>query len=73
MAKFFLKIPGRLLEVGADVGTAFASPSQKEASSSLPEAINIYHTGKGLHLENLFDFLPSKCIKNQQIYTHLHH
>ena len=43
------KNPGRALEIGANVATAFPSRSPKAASSSLPEVINFYHTGKGLY------------------------
>ena len=50
MAKNVLKNPGRALEIGANVGSAFASRSPKAALSSLPEVINFYHTGKGLYL-----------------------
>ena len=50
MAKNVLKNPGRALEIGANVGSAFASRSPKTALSSLPEVINFYPTGKGLYL-----------------------
>ena len=50
MAKNVLKNPGRALEIGANVGTAFASRNPKAALTSLPEVINFYHTGKGLYL-----------------------
>ena len=50
MAKNVLKNPRRALEIGANVGTAFASRNPKAASTSLPEVINFYHTGKGLYL-----------------------
>ena len=50
MAKNVLKNPGRALEIGANVGTAFASRSPKAASSSLPEVLKFCHTGKGLYL-----------------------
>ena len=50
MAKNVLKNPGRALEIGANVGSAFASRSPKAALSSLPEVSNFYHTGKGLYL-----------------------
>ena len=50
MAKNVLKNPGRALEIGANVGTAFASRNPKAALTSLPELINFYHTGKGLYL-----------------------
>ena len=44
MAKNHLKKPGRALEIGANIGTAFASQKPKAALSSLPEVINFYHT-----------------------------
>ena len=50
MAKNVLKNPGRALEIGANVGTAFASRNPKAALTSLPEVFNFYHTGKGLYL-----------------------
>ena len=50
MAKNVLKNPRRALEIGANVGTAFASRSLKAALSSLPEVFNFYHTGKRLYL-----------------------
>ena len=50
MAKNVLKNPGRPLEIGANVGSAFASRNPKAALTSLPEVINFYHTGKGLYL-----------------------
>ena len=50
MAKNVLKNPGRALEIGANVGTAFASRNPKAALTSLPEVNNFYHTGKGLYL-----------------------
>ena len=52
MAKNVLKNPGRALEIGANVGSAFATRSPKAALSSLPEVINFYHTGKGLYIGN---------------------
>ena len=40
IAKFFLKNIGRVLEIGAKNGTAFASGSPKAALSSLPDVMN---------------------------------
>ena len=45
-----LKNPSRFLEIGANVATATVSKNPKAALSALPEAINFYHTGKGLFL-----------------------
>ena len=45
-----LKNPARFLEIGANVATAAASRNPKTGSSTLPEVINFYHTGKGLYL-----------------------
>ena len=50
MAKNVLKNPGWALEIGSNVGTAFAFRSLTAALSSLPEVINFHHTGKGLYL-----------------------
>ena len=48
MAQNVLKNPGRALKTGANVGSAFATKTPKEASSALPEVINFCHTGRGL-------------------------
>ena len=50
LATNVLKNPGRALEIGANNATAAATKSPKAALSTLPEVINFYHTGKGLHL-----------------------
>ena len=47
-----LKNTARFLQIGANVATAAASRNPKAALSTLPEMINFYLTGKGLHLEN---------------------
>ena len=46
LAKNVLKDPGRALELGANVGSAFASRSPKTTLSSIPQFINFFHTGK---------------------------
>ena len=46
MAKNVLKNPGRALEIGANVGTAFAFRSPRAALSTLLEVISFYHTEK---------------------------
>ena len=53
MVENLLKNPGRALEMGANVGTAFASRSPKVALSTMPEVISFYHTGKGLYIAKL--------------------
>ena len=50
MAKNVLKNPGSVLEIGANVGTAFASRIPKAALSSLPEVIYFYYNGIGSYL-----------------------
>ena len=40
LAKIVLKSPGRAFEIGANVGSAFASLNPKAALSSLPEVNN---------------------------------
>ena len=50
MTKNVIKNLGWALEIGAFLGTVFASRSPEAASSSLPEVIIFYHTGKRLCL-----------------------
>ena len=50
LATNVLKNPGRALEITSNIATAAATKSPKAASSTLPEVINFYHTGKGLYL-----------------------
>ena len=44
IAKNVLKNPGRHLDIGPNVGIAFASKSPKTAPSTLPEFIDFYNT-----------------------------
>ena len=48
MVKNVLNNPGRALEIGANVGSAFASRNPKAALSSLLEVDKFHHTRKGL-------------------------
>ena len=57
MTKNDLKNPGRALEIGANVGSAFASRSLKAALSSLLEVNIFYHTGQGLNLGTFVNFI----------------
>ena len=57
LAKNVLKNPGRTVEIGANVGSEFASRNPEAALSSLPEVINFYHTGKGLYLLRFIYFM----------------
>ena len=50
LAKNVISNPGRALDLTAKIATAAATRSPKAALSTLPEAINFYHTGKGLYL-----------------------
>ena len=72
LAKNVLKNPGRMLGIGANVGSAFASRSPKSALSSLPEENNFYHTGTGLYLPKFLSFLLYKW-KREVIYFILVH
>ena len=45
-----LKNTGRAMEITSNIATAAASRHPKNVLSTLPEAINFYHTKKGLHL-----------------------
>ena len=57
MQKNVIKNLGRALEIRENVGTAFASRSPIAGSSSLPEVIKFYHTGKGLYLGKFVYYL----------------
>ena len=48
MVKNVLQKPGRTAEIGAKIGSAFASRSAKGALASLPEIIGFYIEGKKL-------------------------
>ena len=50
LAKNVITNPGRALDLTTKIATAAATKSPKAALSTLPEVINFYHTGKGLHL-----------------------
>ena len=52
MARSVLKNPGSALEIGAYVGTAFASRNPEPTLSTLPVVLIFHHTGKGLYLRN---------------------
>ena len=45
-----LKIPGRALEIGANVATAAASRNPDAALSTIPGVIYLYLKGRGLYL-----------------------
>ena len=49
LAKNVKSNPGRALDLTTKIATAAATKSPKAALSTLPEIINIYHTGKGLY------------------------
>ena len=73
MAKNVLKNPGRALEIGANVGSEFASRSPKTGVSSLPELINFYHSIEVYTLVFLVIFVPSEWNKNVIEYTQVHY
>ena len=50
LAKNVLSNPARALDLTAKIATAAATKSPKAALSTLPEVINLYHTGKGVYL-----------------------
>ena len=50
MAENVLKNPIRALDILAIIATAAAIRIPKNVMKSLPELINFYSTGKGLHL-----------------------
>ena len=63
----FLKLLDEL-DIGANVGSAYASGSPKAVLSSLPEVINFYHTGKELNLGNFFFKFPFLVSINDYTY-----
>ena len=73
MAKKVLKNSGRALQMGANVGTAFASRIPKSALSSKPEVIKFYHPGKELYLDKFVCFLLHEGNSYLKSYTDLHH
>ena len=50
MAKSLLKNPSRALDITTNIATAAASRNPKNVTSTLPELITFYNTGKGLYL-----------------------
>ena len=50
LPKNVLKNHSRALDTTANIAMAAASRSPIKVLSTLPEAINYYHTGKGLYL-----------------------
>ena len=50
MAKNVSSIPGRALDLTAEIATAAVSKNSKQALSTLPELKTFYNTGKGLYL-----------------------
>ena len=61
------------MEIGANVGTAFASQSPKAAYQAYLNRELFLIQVKVCILENLFNFTPSKWYKKHQDYTLLHH
>ena len=70
--KNILSKPGRALDNTADIVTAAATRNPKNKLSNLPEVINVYHTGKGLHFNKFVWFMLYKWNRTQQSYIHLH-
>ena len=50
LATNVLKKPGSASDITANIASAAASRDPEAVLSKLPEAINFYHTGKGLYL-----------------------
>ena len=73
MVKKVLRNPGRALELGANVGNAFAYQSRKAALSSLPEVINSNHTGKRFNLGEFECFMLYNWHQRHQNYMPLLH
>ena len=67
------KNAGRALENTSNIATAAATENPKAVSSSVPEVITFYHTGKELYLGKLVHSILHKWNKTQTDYTHQHH
>ena len=48
VGKKVLKIPGRALELAANIGTAAASKNPRMIAATAPDIIKFVHQGKGL-------------------------
>ena len=72
MAKNVLENPGRALEIGANVGSAFVSLSPKAVLSSIPEVMSFYHSGNGLNLGKFVLVILNNDNKKQNDYINLH-
>ena len=59
--------PSRALESSSNIATAAATKNLKAYSSSLPELINFYHTGKVYTWTNFYNFCYISGTKKRQI------
>ena len=57
MATTVMKSLGRVSEIGANIGSAAVSKIPRAASSSIPDVLLFYRTGKGLYLGILVQIL----------------
>ena len=75
IAKKVLQNPGRALDTTANIASGVASWSPRTTLSTLPEAMNVYHTGKGINLGKP-KWVYTIQMKQKTLYphsTHLHH
>ena len=69
IATIIMKNPGRAIGIVAKNGSAAVSIVTKAALTTIPDFVNFYHAGKGLHLgESSIDFWINFC--RLQSYTH---
>ena len=73
IAKNVLKNPSRALEITWNIATAAVKKSPKAVLTSLPEVINVYHTGRRLYLGMFEKLMLCKWTKKRTDYTRVHH
>ena len=60
LARTVVKNSGRILELGANIGTAFAPRSAKAVSSTPPDLIIFFNRKRVISRKNCSSFCPSK-------------
>ena len=73
IAKTVLENPSRALDDTADLATAAAGRNPKKVLSSMPEVINLHHTGEGLYQCKIVKFMLNEWNKEVTVYIHQHH
>ena len=72
IAIIVLKNRERALEITSNIATAAATRNSKDVISTLPEVINIFHTGRGFYLGKFVYYMLNKGSKKHRDPNHLH-